>query len=396
MPDQGPRLAEAGGGGRTLAGTVASLRRLAQAVPPPVRLRIECDGYPAGQLHPALKVAFAQMGVSGVDLAAGPMTALSSFEALMSRRITGALRDADPAEVGRLVRDLPGAETAPLCVPLPVGRGLVLSACQAGLPGSPAVLIVPPCGMPVELCSPWIQALALRHHVVTFESRGMFGTCDAFDELPVRPVDQVEDMLAVLDRFGIDSAHVVGICGGAVTALLAAEAHPDRVRSVAACYGDYNFGSEQLRTGHQKNFTWVMKQASASRAEARDLQTMFTRQKALATVPDVVAHYALLPYANSELFYRYGKLNAAANGVDIRPVLERIEVPVLVVTGDADDTTHPEGSKEVCRRLRHARLHTETGGTHVAFFQAAPSSLALLESFFDGEGGNPTTSPAEA
>ncbi len=106
------------------------------------------------------------------------------------------------------------------------------------------------------------------------------------------------------------------------------------------------------------------------RNEASDLQALFLDQATLATIPDSIAHAALYPYVNEELFYRYARLNDALNKTELRSRLEQISVPTLVVAGDCDETTHLGGSKHIAESISDALFHVERNGSHLAFFES--------------------------
>jgi pimeloyl-ACP methyl ester carboxylesterase len=59
-----------------------------------------------------------------------------------------------------------------------------------------------------------------------------------------RSVSQVDDVVAVLDRFGIERAAVVGHSGGGGVAIDLALDHPDRVWAVAHVSGAVGLGFE--------------------------------------------------------------------------------------------------------------------------------------------------------
>lgn len=380
--------------GAAVADAVLSLRHIARHSPSELRLRIAAADGDNEALIQSLKRLFLAAGAGAVDLEVGTDEELTSFEALASRRLAAALREAaeasDPSCLPSLVADeVARVSEAPrwpgvVEVSVPSSDDVALSAYHAGSEEAPAVVLVLPCGMPVELCGPWMSALAGDYRVLTWETRGLLCSPDRFDRVGVGVADQVADLLSVLRHFEVNSAHVVGLCGGAVIALEAAARQPECIRSVVAGYGDYILGASEFRTRHQLNFEWLISTAAAGRADARELQTMFMDRKTLATVPAEVAHLVLFPYLNAELFYRYARLNDALNRVDVRPTCGALDKPVLVVAGDADETVELRGSQEVARRIHGADLRVEQGGTHVSFFRADERSLHAVRSFLEG------------
>ncbi len=385
-----------------LCETVRMLRHLALNLPDPVCLSfLARDNDPLPEpacssvraTERAINAAFARIGVRTLQYLHGGEAQLSSFEYFISRKLCEALdysyEHFDDAEdvtaFNRLLKHfefsgaVPHIETlhlttrdhAPLLVHASANRKL------------PPVVLALPCGIPFDLCRDWFNALSERFFVVTWETRGLFGACEAFDQIAVDTDAQVADMISVMNHFRLSTAHLMGICGGAVIALSAAAAHADRVNSLSLWHGDYNLGDNDLRTAHQQNFEWLMESAAQDRGEAADLQTMFLDQATLATTPEPIAHVVLYPYVNPELFYRYARLNDALNKTELAPRLTRITAPTLVVAGDADSTTHIGGSRYIAASIKDATLHVERDGSHLAFFASSHQSKQTAFSFLE-------------
>ncbi|MFI8512935.1 alpha/beta fold hydrolase [Streptomyces sp. NPDC085460] len=76
-----------------------------------------------------------------------------------------------------------------------------------------------------------VALLAEHHRVIRYDHRDTGRSTWAFDEQPYPISRLAEDAVAVLDAFGVDRAHVVGMSlGGLLTQLLVAD-HPDRLLS---------------------------------------------------------------------------------------------------------------------------------------------------------------------
>ncbi|WNW10384.1 alpha/beta hydrolase [Pseudomonas sp. DTU_2021_1001937_2_SI_NGA_ILE_001] len=368
---------------------VRLLRHLAPNLPSP--LSIAFNPVPASHLETCERLvsqAFAACGVQPLRFCHDAPEQLSSFELLISRRLSKAL-PSGPVDTGphseRLIAEFdfsPPPAGLQACV-IDSFDGAPLNAYSGGEPGLPALLLALPCGLPFELCQDWVQGLAQQYRVLTWETRGLFGGAEDFDSLAVDTDAQVADLFAVMDHFDQPDAHLMGICGGAMIALCAAASQPARVRSLSLWHGDYTLGEDDWRTPHQRNFEWLMEAAAGDREEARELQKLFVDPATLMTTPEPIAHLALYPYTNAELFYRYARLNHALNQTDLHAVLPSIEVPALVVAGDNDQTTHIGGSKHVARTLPQARLHIEQGGSHVAFFEHGRRSLPVAFGFME-------------
>lgn len=266
------------------------------------------------------------------------------------------------------------------------GAGTTLRGYSAGEPGGPAVVIASACGMPAQLCEPWMRRLvASGHHVVTWETRGLSGDPgpdDAFDTLAHDVEAQAADLLAVMEHHGIASAHVMGLCGGAVIALRAAQRRPDRVRSLSLWHGDFS-GTPGPMTGHQQNLRALLAIAAQGRSDAAMINTALA-ESARAGVPEEVAELVLYPYSTDELFYRYSTLTLATMTEDITPALSALRMPVLVVTSEDDSTAHPDGSHRVAAALPGAELRVEPHGDHLSVFAAGTGLQKILADFIGG------------
>lgn len=81
---------------------------------------------------------------------------------------------------------------------------------------------------------PVTDLLARDRTVVTHDPRGISRSPLDDPEQDATPELRADDVVAILDALGVDSADVLGTSGGAVTALAVAERHPDRVGTVVA------------------------------------------------------------------------------------------------------------------------------------------------------------------
>lgn len=335
------------------------------------------------------------LGLPGPELVATP-EGLTAAELAVGRRLAvgsashpGNVGDAeDPA--GPDLDDAAVAEAAHRArtafpgppVVLPARDGALLRCWAAGPPDAPAVAVVGACGMPVGLTVNWLAALSSRYRVVTWESRGLFATGEGAG--PGSPVDhsveaQSEDLLAVLDGFGIGRAHALGLCGGAVVALAAA-ARSERIDSLSLWHGDWELGDAAPKTTHQRDMESLLAMVARGPEQAAGMHLLLSRPSTLDGLRPDLAHYLIHPYTTPELLYRYGQLNGTLMTTDCRTLLTARQ-PTLVVTSDQDTTAHPAGSLYVARHLPSAELRTLPAGDHLGAFDARPHLVALAEEF---------------
>jgi 3-oxoadipate enol-lactonase len=314
----------------------------------------------------------------------------TAFEIAIGRRLgldaaglSSLARPPTPAEIDHVSASAIGCSLhSPTCrAVIHTADGARLAAYALGDRRLPPVVIASACGMPVELCKPWLRTLALQHYVLTIESRCLFETGPSFDPTTASVYAQANDLFAVMDHFAVQRAHVMGICGGAVIALAAASARPERVASLSLWHGDYELGADCPKTQHQEDVQMLMQTARRSHAAAASLRKMFISPATLEGLREDLAHLLLYPYATAELFFRYAHLNGSIMTEDVTAILGAVPQPTLVVTSEDDATAHPAGSRRVAAGLGAAELHVRPHGDHLSLFAAEPQLVQLLLNF---------------
>ena len=82
--------------------------------------------------------------------------------------------------------------------------------------------------------APFADALASNRTVVTYDPRGLAGSTIEDPAQDATPDLRADDVVAILDALGTESADVFGSSGGAVTGLALVTRHPGRVRTLIA------------------------------------------------------------------------------------------------------------------------------------------------------------------
>ncbi|HEX4954738.1 MAG TPA: alpha/beta hydrolase [Thermoanaerobaculia bacterium] len=364
-----------------LARSVLALRPLIDALPRPLHLPLAlAQGGEAAPLQACLDAVCRGLPAPRLTLGETPADpGARLFARVLSEGLESALASLDEARPAwpsveaferstrRALAD-PG-EGRPEPVHLSSFDGTPLRAYALGERSRPAVVLVPPCGMPVGLSLAWLHFLARDAYVLTWESRGLFLADAAFDRRGRDVSAQAADLVAVMDRFGVASAHALGMCGGAVLALAAAAAWPARVHSLSLWHGDYELGAGGPKTDHQHDLGSLLAMAAESRESAAAVRGAMCHALAGKPLPQPAAH-VLYPWANAELTHRYGLLNGSIMSFEVEALLPRVRQPVAVITSQDDGTAHPEGSRRVAARLADATLYVEPHGDHLSVFRA--------------------------
>jgi 3-oxoadipate enol-lactonase len=177
---------------------------------------------------------------------------------------------------------------------------------------------------------------------------------------PWEIADFGHDVLALMDRLGIERASIGGVSLGGMVAMWLGAHAPERVdRLVLACttaaFGDPGVWEERARTVRAAGTTETIADAIV----ARWLTPGYAERR-----PGVLAGLrALLVGSPAE---GYAASCEAIGRMDQRADLPRIEAPTLVI-GAADDlATPPHHQEELARLIDGARLEIVDDAAHLA------------------------------
>lgn len=202
-------------------------------------------------------------------------------------------------------------------------------------------------GSTLEMWDPQVPRLAERFRVVRYDLRG-------HGDSPVPPgpydVDALgHDLVALLDRLGIQRASLVGLSLGGLLSMWVASAAPERVDRLVLCCTSATFAPPE---------PW-RERAALVRARGMDavadvvVGRWFTPDFAAAH-PDVVrrmrAMIASTPPAG------YAACCEAVGAADLRPALGAIRAPTLVIGGAEDPAVPRERSEELAHGIPNAHL----------------------------------------
>lgn len=264
----------------------------------------------------------------------------------------------------------------------------LVKVVETGPAGAPCVVVSPACAMSYRLALPWLRALGGTYRCLVLQTRGTSWRIEDPEVFDRRGHDvhlQAEDLMAVIETLTSGPVHVMGMCGGAVTALYVAAQQPDYVHSLSLWHADLDLGPDAAKTDHQANLRALLDAAAGSRAAAAAMRDLLVGSP-LTGFPEHIGPIVVRPYASGELLYRYAHLVRATMHWDSRPAAEHVPHPALVVTSRDDHTAHPAGSRRVAEILPGGRLEVTDHGTHLDAFAASPHQVALLTSFLATSG----------
>jgi pimeloyl-ACP methyl ester carboxylesterase len=129
--------------------------------------------------------------------------------------------------------------------------------------GSGPVLAIVGSPMAAGEFAPLADALASMYTVITYDPRGISASTVDDRGQDSTPELRADDVVAILDALGAESADVFGSSGGAVTGLAILARHPDRLRTLVA---------------HEPPLLELLPDAAEQRAKTDDVVATFHTQ----------------------------------------------------------------------------------------------------------------------
>ena len=221
-------------------------------------------------------------------------------------------------------------------------------------------------------------SLGERYRLLLVDNRGV-GESDR----PPGPYDlgvMAEDVLAVMDEVGWDSAHVMGASMGGIIAQILGVLHPDRVRSlVLACTACRHTSwrrellagwkatalDQGMKSFAQRNAKWLVGPRSVRR---------------FWPILNLFGGLAL----NAEAHAFAAQVDAILDADEsLRYALSQVTAPTLVIVGSQDVLTPMADAEEVAEAIPGSLLAVVRGGAHGFMFEHSKVFNSTVLTFLD-------------
>jgi pimeloyl-ACP methyl ester carboxylesterase len=252
--------------------------------------------------------------------------------------------------------------------------GTELHYLRAG-EGEPLLLIQGMSATHLAWGRPFLDELERSFDTIVFDNRGMGLSGQA--ELPFTIADLAGDTAALLDALELETVHVVGISMGGMIAQELALAHPERIRSltIGASYCGGPEGTlmapedlQMLATAYASGVPeqvframWEINLSPDFRADDSRFAA-FTEMGSALPAPQPVVLQQMRACAIHDTHERLGQ----------------IELPTLVIHGDADRLLGYSNGRQVAGLIPSARLETLAGVGHMFWWEQPQRSAELI------------------
>jgi 3-oxoadipate enol-lactonase len=241
--------------------------------------------------------------------------------------------------------------------------------------GEPLLLIQGMSGTRVTWGEPFLSALRPDFDCVVFDNRGV-GDSD-LTETPFTITDLAADALAVMDAAGLETAHVLGISMGGMTAQELALDHPDRIRSLTlGCTYPGGPGSSLISQEDAVPLLEAMSSGELDRAlramYAVNLSSGFRANE--SHFEDFTEMAKALPARQQTIQLQLG----AIGGHDTQARLAEIAAPTLVIHGTEDKMIPVANGELIASLIPDARLEILDGVGHMFWWEQPAHSAELI------------------
>ncbi|MFO7855795.1 MAG: alpha/beta fold hydrolase [Paracoccaceae bacterium] len=220
-----------------------------------------------------------------------------------------------------------------------------------------------------------LPAFAEKYHAVAWDARG-YGESDDYDG-PLDFDDFARDLARVLDHFGAERAHVVGLSmGGRIAASFNAQ-FPERVKSLVLC--DTHLGFAAFTPERRAEFVRLRKEPLVNGKEPKDIAPVVA-ETLIGNPAHREAFDKLVDSMNRLHKESYIKTIEASVSMDHKELYADVKAPTLVVVGDLDRLTTPEMARQIVDKVPGARLEIIEDAGHLSNIeQPAAFDRAVLD-----------------
>jgi 3-oxoadipate enol-lactonase len=239
---------------------------------------------------------------------------------------------------------------------------------------APALLLGPSLGTSTDVWERNVGALSERFRVIRYDHRGEGRSPEPPG--PYEIADLGRDTVALLDRLGIERAHVGGVSLGGMIAMWIGARAPDRVdRLVPMC-----------TSSHMPDAPWAERAAAVREAGSTEtiadsvVQNWLTPDHAERHPEDRAWLRGMLVGSPAE---GYACCCEAIERMDLREDLRRIRAPALVISAAGDPSTPPEHQRTIADLIPGARLESLPDAAHLANVEHPDAVNKLIIDFLE-------------
>ena len=256
-------------------------------------------------------------------------------------------------------------------------NGLVFNTRDVGPRDAPVLVLSHALGTDLRLWDRVLPALAANRRVICYDLRG-HGLSEVAPP-PYAAADLIDDLVGLIDGFGLDRVALAGLSVGGFIALGATARLGARVTALAACDTGARIGDVET---WQQRIDTVAGHGIAPLADAtmaRWFPESFRHDR-----PDETALWRAMVTGTPRDGYT-GICHALRDG-DLTGAAATVAVPTLVMTGSEDGSTPPTLGRATAALIPGAHYHEIAGAGHLPVIDKPGAFLGALLPFLEAHG----------
>lgn len=261
---------------------------------------------------------------------------------------------------------------------VPLASGLKVHYRVQGNPVGPWLVLLNGLLSDTTMWAGVLPGLTEQYRILTFDSRGQ-GKSDAPLDGPYATAQLAEDAWELFQALGIENPWLIGLSNGSAMSLELLSAHPAAfaggILTSAMPHFDFALSLKAEHWAHCLEVGGPLMQFDAVAPFLWGDAFLEARHGVLRAYHQVVTGGADRP--------QHGNLHQIRGtlGWDIRERLDRIQAPVLLLSGAEDLLTPPWKCLETARRIPHSRFEVVPGIGHAFPVEAPKAFVARVRAF---------------
>ena len=248
-------------------------------------------------------------------------------------------------------------------------RGCAVHHVLEGPDAGETVVLSNSLGTALAMWDPQAAALAQGLRVLRYDMRGHGRS--PVPEPPYTLADLGGDLIALLDRCGIERASLCGLSLGGMVSMWVAAHAPERVERLVLCSTSARLGPPEAWAQRAALVRASGMEAVADTVVARWFTPAFAAAHPEAVAP-IRAQLAATPAAG------YAACCEVVGTMDLRADLAAIRAQTLVIAAAADPSTPPEHARAIAAGIAGARLVVLPEGAHLVNLETPEPVTALI------------------
>jgi 3-oxoadipate enol-lactonase len=241
-----------------------------------------------------------------------------------------------------------------------------------GPDGAPAIAFTGSLGTDLTFWQPQSQRLREHFRTLRYDIRGHGAS--PVPRAPYSMSDLGTDLLALLDRLGIERVSLCGLSIGGMISMWVASHAPERVGRLVLCCTSAQLGPSSA--WHERAAT-VRADGVGAVADAV-LGRWFTSGFAAANPEEIGRMRRILTATPPE---GYAGCCEAIAEMDLTPDLPSIAAPTLVIAGAEDPSTPPEHGRRIAELIPGAQFEVVSPAAHLATIERPDLTTAMILRF---------------